>query len=67
MVAAEQLFRTHKKLGYLSIPAGEVDFIAMPETAIEVKWSSQPQNLSKAFKKLKLPNKTVWYQENFLL
>jgi len=67
MVAAEQLFRTHKKLGYLSIPAGEVDFIAMPETAIELKWSSQPQNLSKAFKNLKLPNKTVWYQENFLL
>jgi predicted AAA+ superfamily ATPase len=67
MVAAEQLFRAHKKLGYLSIPSGEVDFIAMPETAIEVKWSSQPQNLSKAFKNLKLPYKTVWYQENFLL
>ncbi len=67
MVAAEHLFRTHKKVAYLSTPSGEVDFIAMPDKAIEVKWSSQPQNLSKAFKKLNLMHKTVWYQENFLL
>ena len=67
MVAAEHLFRAHKKLGYLATAAGEVDFIAMPDTAIEVKWSSQAQNLSKAFQNLRLPQKTVWYQENFLL
>jgi predicted AAA+ superfamily ATPase len=66
MVAHEFLARRYKKVGYLSTASGEVDFLAMPDIAFEVKWSDRPQNLSRAFKTLKVAEKKVWYKENFL-
>jgi predicted AAA+ superfamily ATPase len=66
MVAHEHLARRTRKLGYFSSTGGEVDFVALPDAAYEVKWSSQPSNLSRAFKTLKVTNKKVWYQDNFL-
>lgn len=66
MIAAEQLARKHKRLGYYSSQAGEVDFIHERDWAIEVKWSPMVTNLSKAYRNLRLPKKTVWFQGNLL-
>ncbi len=66
LVAAEHLKRNNSRLGYFSSAGGEIDFYQKDEFAIEVKWSPQIQNLSKAYLKINLPNKKVWFQKNFL-
>lgn len=65
-IAAEYLSRKTKRLGYFSNQGGEVDFINGKEWAIEVKWSSTPGNLSKAYKNLLIANKKVWTEETLL-
>jgi predicted AAA+ superfamily ATPase len=66
MVAHEFLSRRSKRLGYLSVPKGEVDFFEPGKWAIEVKWAPVPRNLSRAYLDLAIPSKLVWSQSNFL-
>jgi predicted AAA+ superfamily ATPase len=65
MIAAEWLFRKSKRLGYYSSQSGEVDFINGKDWAIEIKWAPIVQNLSKAYKNLKIHDKKIWHQGNF--
>lgn len=66
LVAHEQLHRKTKRMGYFSNKSGEVDFISAKKWAIEVKWSSENPNLSKAYKNLHIPEKIVWSKNNLL-
>lgn len=66
MVAHQALSRRFKRFGFLSSCSGEVDFILQKQWAIEVKWAPYPTNLSKAYKKLVIPEKAVWTFSNFL-
>jgi predicted AAA+ superfamily ATPase len=67
MVAHEDLSREHNRFGYFNNTSGEVDFILPQEWAVEVKWAPAATNLSKAYLNLKMHNKKVWTQKNFLL
>jgi uncharacterized protein len=70
MVANEALMRAcsarKQRLGYFSSAQGEVDFVSGAGFAIEVKWSPMETNLSRAYKKLLVPDKRVWTQLNLL-
>jgi predicted AAA+ superfamily ATPase len=67
LAAHEQLRREHERFGFLtSAKGGEVDFYCHKKWAIEVKWSESITNLSKAYKDLRILNKKIWNQENFL-
>jgi predicted AAA+ superfamily ATPase len=67
MVAHEELKREHSRFGYINGRSGEVDFILPGEWAVEVKWSNDARNLSKAYLNLSLLNKKVWLKNNFLI
>ncbi len=67
MVANEQLKREKTRFGYLNGRTGEIDFILPGEWAIEVKWSNDARNLSKAYLNLNLLDKKVWLKNNFLM
>ncbi len=66
LTIAEMLFRKYPRFGYLATKKGEIDFIIPPEKALEVKWSAVPENLSMAYKELKVRDKKVLFQGNFL-
>lgn len=66
LVAAEALCRRYQRLGYLSSRQGEIDFFSPSAFALDVKWSPVAHNLSRAFLNLRMPNKVVWTQNNFL-
>ena len=66
MVAHEEISRRVSRIGYFSNQSGEIDFIHDSKWALEVKWTPLVTNVSKAFKKLPLPEKLVWTQQNFL-
>lgn len=70
MVAHEYLYQESKlkneRMGYYHSNKGEIDFYCKDKWALEVKWSPIAQNLSKAFKELIIPQKTIWTQANFL-
>lgn len=70
MVAAEHLMRhaksNNERIGYLSSPKGEIDFIGASGWALEVKWSPHQHNLSKAFNAFPGSEKIVWNQYNLL-
>jgi len=67
LVAHEALARQYKRMGYLHSPQGEIDFYVREQWALEVKWSPVASNLSKKYKEIRIPKKTVWNQLNFLL
>lgn len=67
-VAFESLSRRFPRFGFFSSKrSGEVDFFSRGRWALEVKWASAVQNLSKAYKELRVPEKLVWSKGNFLL
>ena len=67
-VAFESLARKFQRFGFFSSArSGEVDFFSHGRWALEVKWSTAVQNLSKAYKDLHLTDKRVWSKSNFLL
>lgn len=66
-VACEFLLRSYPRFGYLHSPKGEIDFFSRKNWAIEVKWSTNPSNLSRVFKDLQIPWKTLWHPQNFLV
>ncbi|HAK94119.1 MAG TPA: hypothetical protein DCM87_03700 [Planctomycetes bacterium] len=66
MVAHEALSRRFGRFGYLRTKAGEIDFVCPKRWAVEVKWSAVPRDLSPAYKRLPLLDKTVWTHANFL-
>jgi predicted AAA+ superfamily ATPase len=65
-VVHEFLARKEKRFGYYSSPKGEVDFFSPHQWAIEVKWTSIPQNISRAYFDLLIPKKKVWSKTNYL-
>ncbi|OFZ78660.1 MAG: hypothetical protein A2583_07075 [Bdellovibrionales bacterium RIFOXYD1_FULL_53_11] len=66
MAAHESLSRKFSRFGYFSGPSGEIDFILPKEWALEIKWASVPSNLSRAYKNMGIPWKTVWSHSNFM-
>ncbi|MGK5082376.1 ATP-binding protein [Bdellovibrionota bacterium FG-1] len=66
MVAHEALSRKFPRFGYLSSPSGEVDFILPKKWAIELKWAPAVSNLSKSYRDLRISEKFVWTQNNYL-
>lgn len=66
MIAHEFLKRKTQRLGFLSsAKSGEVDFYAYKKWALEVKWSEDANNLSKAYINLNSVPKKVWFKTNF--
>jgi hypothetical protein len=53
-------------MGYCASPKGAVDFVGFSGWAVEVKWSERQYNLSRAFRDMVCPDKTVWNQHNLL-
>lgn len=68
LTAAETLMRKYDRIGYYnSSKGGEVDFLIPSALALEVKWSPSAENLSAAYKNLRIPNKIIWTQNNFFM
>lgn len=66
LVAYEHLRRRYQRFGYYSDRSGEVDFFAPKKWAIEVKWKTLPEGLSKSFRQLNLAQKIIWTKSNFI-
>lgn len=71
MVGYETLARISEakktRLGYFSNQYGEVDYFSPKRFAIELKWSEAATNISKAFYKCPVAEKTIWTKNNFLI
>ena len=67
LVAHEHLRREHQRFGFLtSAKGGEVDFYSHKKWAREIKWSQAITDISESYKNLRIVDKKVWTQENFL-
>jgi len=70
MTAHEHLFRkfrqAKKRFGCYQSPTGEIDFLCPKSWAIEVKWSLEPKNFSKAWHSLVIPQKILWKSDTLL-
>lgn len=65
-VAHEYLSRKYERIGFLNTSkSGEVDFFAYKNWALEVKWTDIPTNISKAYKDLVVPKKSIWTKDTF--
>jgi uncharacterized protein len=65
-VAHEYIFRKYERFGFYYDRNGEIDFLEPKKWALEIKYSGSISHISKTFLKAQVPQKIIWYKNNFL-